>query len=535
MGSGGEGWDHGPIEPDTASPPSPAPPPPASAPPPPPPDASSPAPQGRWEPYARLAWEHWCRRQQRRARRAAGRQWWGGGAPGPGQWQGEAAGRDGATETPGPPWLYAEQWHHRRHRRWWYGPRLRGPLRRSQDDRILGGVAHGVAGRLGLDPTVVRLGFVLATLLSGAGVALYVLGWLFIPADGETSSIGSRAMRDGRGLALAVAVLPALVLVLVLASALGASWVASFATPVAVGCAGLVLVWRNASDDERRRVDPVLRPLAVVGITERASWRGALLRGVVGTLIVLGGVSLLLMGSDRAVVRPLGGALLVVAGVVVVFGPWWLHLVRDLFDERQARALAEERADMAARVHDSVLQTLALIQRRAEDPHQVTKLARSQERELRAWLFDGQAPGRVDDDQTMAGAVGRLEREVEDLHEVAVDTVVVGDCPLDEDLQALVAAGREAAVNAAKWSTAPSVSVFVEVEPAEVSMYVRDRGVGFDPEMVDEDRRGLAESIHGRMARHGGSAEVHSAPGAGTEVVLRMPRRVLAADHSPDG
>ncbi len=398
------------------------------------------------------------------------------------------------------------------------------------DDRIVGGVAQGLAGRLGFDPTVVRLGFVLASLVSGFGVPLYVLGWLLIPAEGERSSIAARAARDGRGLALALAVLPALVVVLVLAAALGVGWVGSFAAPVAVGGAGVVLVWRNASEDERRRVDPVLRPLALLGLTERASWRGVLIRGVLGLAIALGGVSLLLMGSDQVVVRPLGGALLVLAGVVVVFGPGWLHLVRDLFDERQARALAEERADLAARVHDSVLQTLALIQRRAEDPHQVTKLARAQERELRAWLFEGQRPGGDEGDRTMAAAVARLEREVEDRHEVAVETVVVGDCPLDDDLEALVGAGREAAVNAAKWSGAPAVSVFVEVEPAQVSLYVRDRGVGFEPDAVAEDRRGLAESIRGRMARHGGSAEVRSSPGTGTEVVLRMPRRVPAAD-----
>ena len=395
---------------------------------------------------------------------------------------------------------------------------------------MLGGVAQGVASRLGLDPTVVRLGFVLGALMSGFGIPLYVLGWLLIPADGETSSIGARAVRDRRGFALALGVLSVLVVVLLLAAALGAVWVGSFATPVAVGAAGLVLVWRNASDDERRRVDPVLRPLAVVGLTEKASWRGVVLRAGVGLAIALGGVALLLRGSDQAVVRPLSGALLVLAGVVVVFGPWWLHLVRDLFDERQARALAEERADLAARVHDSVLQTLALIQRRSGDPHQVTKLARAQERELRAWLFDGHAPGGADDESTLAAAVARLEREVEELHEVAVETVVVGDCVLDDDLRALLSAGREATVNAAKWSGAPTVSVFVEVEPGEVSMYVRDRGTGFDPAAVAEDRRGLAESVRGRMSRHGGSAEVRSSPGAGTEVVVRMPRRVLAAE-----
>jgi signal transduction histidine kinase len=228
--------------------------------------------------------------------------------------------------------------------------------------------------------------------------------------------------------------------------------------------------------------------------------------------------------------RPLAGALLVVAGVVVAFGPWWLHVVRDLVDERRARAVAEERADVAAKLHDSVLQTLALIQRRADQPQQVVKLARAQERELRAWLFDGQPGGGAGSgEDTLAGAIGRLEQEVEERHECSVETVVVGDCPLDEDLRALVDAGREAAVNAATWSGAPSVSVFVEVDADEVAMYVRDRGVGFEPGAVAADRRGVSESIVGRMARHGGSAEVRSAPGEGTEVVLHMPRRSQGA------
>jgi signal transduction histidine kinase len=268
-----------------------------------------------------------------------------------------------------------------------------------------------------------------------------------------------------------------------------------------------------------------MRPLARMGIGPPRSWRVLVLRIAVGLALAAGGTAALLLGTNRAVLRPLGGVFLLVAGAVVAFGPWWLHVVRDLLDERHARALAEERADMAARVHDSVLQTLALIQRRADQPQQVVSLARSQERELRSWLFEGHAPGSSADGDTMLGAaVQRIQEEVEALHEVPVDAVVVGDCPLDDDLRSLVAAGREATVNAAKWSGATVVSMFVEVEPDSVSMFVRDRGRGFDPDAVAPDRRGLAESIAGRMARHGGSADVRSAPGQGTEVELRMPR-----------
>jgi signal transduction histidine kinase len=204
----------------------------------------------------------------------------------------------------------------------------------------------------------------------------------------------------------------------------------------------------------------------------------------------------------------------------ILLGPWWLGIARDLAEERRARIRAEERADMAARVHDSVLQTLAMIQRRADQPQQVVQMARAQERELRAWLFDGRAPGSLDgEDMTLASGIRLIQQEVEAQHEVSVEAVTVGDCDLNDDLSALLAAAREATVNAAKWSGADVVSLFAEVEPGEVSLFVRD------------DRKGLAESIHARMARRGGSASVRSTPGQGTEVSLTMPR--AAGERQP--
>jgi len=218
-------------------------------------------------------------------------------------------------------------------------------------------------------------------------------------------------------------------------------------------------------------------------------------------------------------------AMVGIAGIVLILGPWWLRIARDLVVERQARARAEERADIAARVHDSVLQTLALIQRRAENPQQVIQLARAQERELRSWLFDGRAPGSLDGQvATFAAGVRLIQQDVEAQHGVAVEAVTVGDCELDDNLSALLAAAREATVNAVKWSGASVVSVFAEVEPAEVSLFVRDRGRGFDPAAVPDDRKGLAESVRARMARRGGSATIRSVQGEGTEVSLTMPR-----------
>lgn len=180
---------------------------------------------------------------------------------------------------------------------------------------------------------------------------------------------------------------------------------------------------------------------------------------------------------------------------------------------------------MASRIHDSVLQTLALIQRRADQPQRVVHLARAQERELRAWLFGGSAPGSMDGQATtLAAGIQVIQQEVEASHGITVEAVTVGDCDLDEGLNALLAAAREATVNAAKWSGADVVALFAEVEPGSVSLYVRDRGRGFDPQKVPADRKGLAESVHGRMARHRGTATVRSAPGEGTEVSLTMPR-----------
>jgi len=197
---------------------------------------------------------------------------------------------------------------------------------------------------------------------------------------------------------------------------------------------------------------------------------------------------------------------------------------RAIILEREARASAEERSQMAAHVHDSVLQTLALIQRSADDPQSVVRLARAQERELRAWLFEGRAPGSIGEEAALlAEGVGLLQRHVEADHGITVQVVLVGDCPLTDGLRALLDAAHEAAVNAAKWSGAPQVSLFAEVESDAVMIFVRDRGRGFDPDSVPADRQGIARSIRRRVARYGGTVAIRSSPGEGTEVELKMP------------
>jgi signal transduction histidine kinase len=402
------------------------------------------------------------------------------------------------------------------------GPRGAGPLRRPESGRLAGGVAAGLAARLGFDPSVVRLVLVVATVISVGFVALlYLLAWLLMPAEGADGNVASRAMADRRGITLAVGIISVTFMVWIITNALSAGVLDSLTWPVGLWIAGIVLIWRNAPEERaamRQFVEPLL---SVTGGEGRSR---IVLRVLLAALLLVSGLITLINGHHpTALLRPLAGVVLVIAGMFVAFGPWWLRIARDLVVERQARARAEERADMAARLHDSVLQTLALIQRRADDPQRVVQLARAQERELRSWLFDGRAPGSLDV-TTLADGIGLIQQEVEAQYGIAVEAVTVGDCELDDDLGALLAAAREATVNAAKWSGADVVSLFAEVEPSAVSLFVRDRGKGFDPGAVPGDRKGLAESIHGRMARRGGSATVRSVPGEGTEVSLTMPR-----------
>lgn len=252
------------------------------------------------------------------------------------------------------------------------------------------------------------------------------------------------------------------------------------------------------------------------------------LRGGLAAAVVLTAVSVGALGVGEAV----ASSLVYLAGAGVA--AWGLDLIRrndadrrglerDLAAEQAERARSQERAETGAALHDSVLQTLALIQRRSGDPDAVSTLARRQERDLRGWLSGrGRLGGRTD--RTFAEALSEAAAEVEADYPITVEVVTVGDAALDEALGALVAAAREAIVNAAKHAGIDSAAVFAEVAGTEATVYVRDRGRGFDPDNVEEDRRGIRESIVGRLQRHHGTASLHTAAGQGTEVQLRMPR-----------
>jgi signal transduction histidine kinase len=405
-----------------------------------------------------------------------------------------------------------------------------GQLRRDLADRLGGGVASGLAAWKGYNVTTVRIAFaLLAVITSGSGVALYVGAWLFIPAAGSRESIGAKARSDAVGIALAAALATLLIFFLLVGGVFNDGWFAGWAWPQVFSVAGLTLIWRNADPDEQASLRRLVEPLeAAAGQT--SATKGSVIRLCVAGVLLVSGLSVLVaVHRNIALLGPLGGVALVIAAIVLFLAPWWLRTARDLVEERQAKVRAEERVEIASRVHDSVLQTLALIQRRADDPQQVIQLARSQERELRSWRFEGRAPGDTTDDATLAAALRRVQQDVEDRYSVPVEAVMVGDCELDDGLNALLAAAREATVNAAKWSGASVISLFAEVEPEEVSLVVRDRGVGFDLAAVPGDRKGVAESVCGRMARHGGTATVISAPGEGTKVTLTMPRSVTAS------
>ena len=342
---------------------------------------------------------------------------------------------------------------------------------RSESDRVVAGVCGGVASRLGVDATLVRLVFALLALAGGAGIMLYLALWVY-----------ARGRRVWAGIALVVFASA----LLLLALGLSKSSVAG-ATLIAAGIA--VVLLRGGS----------LRPggsLPVLGV--------ALLAG--GAVVFL---------SQHASNGPFVGPGAVAGALLLVVGPWLWQLA----GERTERIRLAERADVAARIHDSVLQTLALVQRHSADAPRVAALARRQERELRRWLY-GSGVGEA---ATLVDALSEAAADVEELHRVRIELASAGDVPLDDSVEQLVLAAREAMTNAAKFSGADEVAVYAEAGTGGVAVFVRDRGGGFDRAVVGVDRRGLAESIEGRMTRAGGTAVVVSAPGEGTEIELRLP------------
>jgi signal transduction histidine kinase len=388
-------------------------------------------------------------------------------------------------------------------------------LERSRSDRVIGGVAAGIGHHLGIEPLVVRVAFVVLTLAFGFGLVVYLLAWLLAPLEPADAAAAPRSrilIRPTLGQALGGTLILAGILLLLLVS--GFWFGQTLAWPVSLAAIGFAILWARSGEERGARwpFDAVLAGRVSGG------------RLAIGSLLILGAMVVFLATNTslRAVGSTFLAALVAMGGLALIGGPWVWSIARELIEERSQRVRTEARAEMAAHLHDSVLQTLALIQRSPE-PREMVTLARTQERELRAWLY-GRAPAlagaRLRD--AIDAMAGRVERD----QQVKVEAIVVGDADLDDHVRAMVSAVGEATLNAARHSGSTEASVYVEVEDDAISAYVRDHGAGFDPGQVASDRRGIADSIIGRMERHGGTAQVHSRPGGGTEIVMRLPRKL---------
>jgi signal transduction histidine kinase/phage shock protein PspC (stress-responsive transcriptional regulator) len=398
-------------------------------------------------------------------------------------------------------------------------------LHRHRSDRVIAGVSSGIAEHLGVPVLWVRVIFVALAGLGGAGLIGYALLWAFLPAT-ETPARGPGNPRE-RQQAVGLVVLG--VGLAIAGAALGTAWGGWVTGPLGVALVGAGVVWREADTGQRTR----WRSGAGVVF---GGGRMALLRVLAGIALVTSGIAVFLLnqGNLGQARFALLAAAATLVGVAVLTVPWWLRLMRALGEERRARIRTEERAEIAAHLHDSVLQTLALIQQQSDSAREVRRLARGQERELRTWLYGAQGYGRVTQARTngagaappaFAATLHAAAGEVEDTYAVSMQVVVVGDCALEEPLPSLVQSSREAMVNAAKHAGVSEVRVYAEVEPGQVHVFVRDRGAGFDPAAVAADRHGLADSIRGRMERHGGTVSLRTGPGEGTEVQLAITRR----------
>ena len=383
-------------------------------------------------------------------------------------------------------------------------------LRRSRRGRLAGGICRGLALHLGVNVWLLRAMFVIFAWAGGLGVLTYGAFWIFVPL-GEIPEEEQSPPRPQVRLALLGLTALGVLLLFGLPMQHPGNW--RTILPLAAVALGLAVLWRQADDAQRAGDDaPRIRIMSTRHLA----------RAGLGAAVAIGGMIALADGNNSwtETGRTLLAALALLVGAGLIGLPFFLRILRDLAHERTERARSQERAEVAAMMHDSVLHTLTLIQRHHDDPAQVARLARAQERELREWLYGE----RKSASESFAEAVRAAAAEVEDRHGVRLDVVTVGDAPLDPQLEACVAAAREAMVNAAKYAPEAPISVYAEVSDDRVEVFVKDRGPGFDPDAVAPDRMCVRESIRGRMQLHGGQAEIRTAPGEGTEVRLTAKR-----------
>lgn len=386
---------------------------------------------------------------------------------------------------------------------------------------MVAGVAAGIADHLGIPVTRVRAAFVVLLGFSGLGLLLYAAFWAVVPPQPGTAEPPPR--RDLVRLLPFVGIgLGAIMIQSLVFNSVGVAGTAGWL--VAIIAVGAGVIWHQSAPDRRWNWNdsfPVPWLNVVVAESDRRAFVLRFVGG--GVLVAVGLIGIVAVYSPGdnidAVVNGVIFALVALAGVAVVVAPVLWRMFNQLRAEREGRIREQERAELAAMVHDQVLHTLALIQRNASDVTVVQRLARGQERSLRNWLYRPVASPS----ERFAAALEQAVAEVEDTYAITVEAVVVGDRETDERVGALLAAAREALVNAARHAEVRTVSLYAEVESEQVSVFVRDRGAGFDPTTVEEHRHGVRGSIIGRMKRHGGRAEIRSEPGEGTEVRLILP------------
>lgn len=374
---------------------------------------------------------------------------------------------------------------------------------RRESNRVLAGVAGGLADALGISDGYARAAFITLSTVWGVGVVLYLVLW--ISALNRVEDVEPASIEDHKQVGLGVGFAGLMVLLATV------GWWPNTALVVTAGA----LSFGTAALTDSSRPGP-LAALMDPGVESTSRFRL-----VVGAGLLIAGLSI--FGSTVGEVFEVGIVFSAVAltglGIFIAFGPWVRGLLSDLGEERSERIRQEERAQVAAHLHDSVLQTLALIQR-SEDPGRMAILARHQEAELRDWLY-GTAP--LDGVDMTSTALKAAAARVEESHQVPVEVVTVGDHPVDERSTALVGAASEAMVNAAKHSGADRISLYFEAGEGELSVYVTDHGGGFDVSAVTGDGKGIDQSIRSRVRKAGGTVDIVSEEGEGTEVVLRVP------------
>lgn len=408
------------------------------------------------------------------------------------------------------------------------GAPIRAPLQRRVESGVIAGVSAGLAAHLGVNVRLVRMGFVLLALVSGLGLFAYGALWVLLPsgeAAEEAAGLEAASRRGMRPAARSATSRPdngmlisggLLVVGLLWLFVSGGVVPGALFWPMIIGGVGIIVIWLQV--DERVTLRNTGQHTLWARIT-RGGGTMSIVRLVGGLVLVGAGISWTLATQIGLAQLPgvLGASALLLAGLFIVAAPW-LYQHRNRIRRADAeRHRAEARADMAAHLHDSVLQTLALIQRQADDSATVAQLARRQERELRTWLY-----GETTRASSLRSALQEIATDVESRFPVDVELVCVGDATVDDRVEAVILATGEAVTNAAKHSGASRVDVYAEAEDGHLEVFIRDRGRGFDPDKVPDGRMGVRESVRARMERYGGNATIRSELGEGTEVKLEM-------------